>query len=166
MNVVYKTIEGIHVSVTMGMEIQSNMGVSSKELKTSLDELVLVVNPHIFDNLTTLDIKYFMTTTPQISTTIEPKMSYDIFYVLSFCYLKRLLQMSLLVGACSWSHVMHMGLKRHFWCMESHCWLGYHVQGIVIGTRPLSRLLEIFNSISIGGNLFHVFVKQWNKNIC
>jgi len=98
----------------MGMEIQSNMGVSSKELKTSLDELVLVDNPHIFNNLTTLDIKYFMTTTPQISTTTEPKMSYDIFYVLSFCCLKRLFANVPLVGACSWSHVTHMALKRHF----------------------------------------------------
>jgi hypothetical protein len=73
----------------MGMEIQSNMGVSSKELKTSLDELVLVDNPHIFDNLTTLDIKYFMITTPQISTTTEPKMSYDIFYVFKFLLFKK-----------------------------------------------------------------------------
>ncbi len=83
MTVVYQTVEDIHVSVNVGMEIQSNMGISSKELKTSLDELVLVDNPHIFDNLTTLDIKYFMTTTPQVSTTTQPKMSFDIlmFYI-------------------------------------------------------------------------------------
>lgn len=79
----YKTIQDINVNVNVGMEIQSIMGVSSEERKTSIDELVLVDNPHIFDNLTTLDIKYFMTTTPQISTTTQSKTSSDIvmFYI-------------------------------------------------------------------------------------
>jgi hypothetical protein len=83
MCVLYKTIEDIHVGVNGGMEIQSNMGVSSKELKTSFDELVLVDNPHIFDNFTTLDIKSFKTTTSKVRTTTQLKVSLNVivFYI-------------------------------------------------------------------------------------
>jgi hypothetical protein len=79
MCVVYKTIE----DNDGGVEIQSNMGVSSQELKTSFGELVLVDNPHIFDNLTTLDIKSFKTTNPEVRTTTQPNVSLDIiiFYI-------------------------------------------------------------------------------------
>ncbi len=79
MCVVYKIIEKIHVDVNGGMEIQSNMGVSSEELKTSFDELVLVDNPRIFDNFTTLDIKSFRTKTFEVRTITQPKVSLNIF---------------------------------------------------------------------------------------
>jgi hypothetical protein len=74
MCVVYQTIE----DNDGGMEIENNMGVSSEELKTSFGELVLVDNPHIFNNLTTLDIKSFRTTTLEVRTITQLNVSLDI----------------------------------------------------------------------------------------
>ncbi len=88
MCMVYNTIEDIHLGLDGGMEIQNNMGVSLEELKTSFVELVLVDNPYIFDNLITLDMKPFMTTTPIISTTTQSKFYFNKSYVLRFCYSK------------------------------------------------------------------------------